>query len=71
MRYLLILAISALVLLQLPPAARAGYYDYGDVLLVVNQNSDTSREIGGYFMSKRPNMTHTANLTGISASESV
>ncbi|MHB1163492.1 MAG: TIGR03790 family protein [Minisyncoccota bacterium] len=35
------------------PTAHAGYFDYSDVLLVVNDNSATSTTIGNYFATAR------------------
>ena len=51
------------VLVSCEPST-AGYYDYSDTLLVVNDNSPISTAIANYFLQKRPTFdpTHVVHL---------
>ena len=55
--------------------AQAGYYDYNDVLLIINDNSDISVQIGNYFKQQRnipdANVVHlrTAATEAVDATE--
>ena len=55
--------------------AQAGYYDYNDVLLIINDNSDISVQIGNYFKQQRniPDANvvhlHTATTEAVDATE--
>jgi uncharacterized protein (TIGR03790 family) len=46
-----------------PPASGPSFFGYGDVLLVVNNNSTNSINAANYFISKRVNLTHVLNVT--------
>lgn len=49
----LILCVSVLFFCIFPSISQAGYFDYSDVLVVINDNSATSTTIGNYYVTSR------------------
>ena len=61
-------AVFLFVLMILPSITKAGYYDYTDTLLIVNDNATSSVAIGDYFLLARPtfpagNVVHINTVT--------
>jgi uncharacterized protein (TIGR03790 family) len=49
----ILILLSGAALLSGPKTVHAGYYDYNDTILVINDNSATSTAIGNYFIAHR------------------
>lgn len=70
-----IIFLNIILLCFFTTPVRAGYYDYSDVLLIVNDNSAISVQIGDYFKQQRniPDINvvhlHTVATEGVSRTE--